>query len=183
MTQDQAALPAGPELDVLVAETVMGVNLVPPREAAMAHAAWNHIACTGPVFELRDGRKFHMPPGRELKQPEGCDDWNARYALYIAQQVGGEWEHEIAAVRDKPKPYSTDIAAAWEVFEKIPGLPGYDSVAIEHYKGRYAVIRQDSVYTYIGGLGGAPEFSTLAEADTAPLAICRAALAAIGMTV
>lgn len=58
---------------------------------------------------------------------------------------------------------STDIRAAWEVVEKLPGF------GMTH-------MRDGSWHVAFGG-GAFP-----ASADTAPLAICRAALAAIGAT-
>ncbi len=65
--------------------------------------------------------------------------------------------------------YSADIAAAWEVFERFTG------------DGRHPLVRYDGLrpegYPYwtvaISGHRG--------DADTAPLAICLAALAAVGI--
>lgn len=164
-------LEAGRELDALVAEKVMGVSLIPPREAAMVRVAGRHVCATGPEFELRDGRKFRMPPGRELKQPEGTDDWNARYFLFIAQQVGSEWDAQIAAERDIPSPFSTDIAAAWEVVEKLT------STTKQWFRFEQSCVTHEAIFSVEGAGGLDGEWR--AEAETAPLAICRAALQAV----
>ncbi len=61
-------------------------------------------------------------------------------------------------------PYSTDISAAWQVVEHLRQRLDW-SVTIEaKRKGGYSV-RTDAILAF--------------EADTAPLAICRAALAAV----
>ena len=60
--------------------------------------------------------------------------------------------------------YSTDIAAAWQVVEKMSKLY---HVEIENFDNGYGVTLDDYSQTWE------------AHADTAPLAICRAALLAV----
>lgn len=106
-------LEAGPELDALVAEKVMGwnVHFVEP--------------------ELRNGREHWRDP--------------VHNTLYLPSQ----WCP------------SGDIAAAWEVVEKVvPGPQGFNLYLSSAWQASFA--------------GGT------AVARTAPLAICRAALKAVG---
>lgn len=119
-------LEAGPELDALVAEKVMGWK-------------WERNA-TGTVSHL-------MPP-------------------HYVPKLGDE-------LFPHPK-FSTDIAAAWEVVEKLsqhfhlklnsPFVTGQPWFAGFTESG-------------VTGWNGVPDFT--AKGDTAPLAICRAALKAV----
>lgn len=72
-------------------------------------------------------------------------------------------------------PYSTSIAAAWEVVEKMFYL-GWD-LELQYFK------KNDKEYTVrvLFAEIGNQELSTLAFADTAPHAICLAALEAVGV--
>lgn len=67
--------------------------------------------------------------------------------------------------------FSTDIAAAWEVVEKVREL-GFDAIVVMHqdripYCQFVKPIDEDNIEEYLG------------TAETAPLAICRAALKAV----
>ncbi len=62
--------------------------------------------------------------------------------------------------------YSTDIAAAWQVVDKLHALSFYLEVGSAGWMARFANIS-----------------ATEASAATAPLAICLAALKAVGVTV
>ena len=112
-------LEAGPELDALVAEKVMGWRMI-RNDPLLSHTGWID----------GDGRK------------------RTRY---------------------DPPPYSTDIAAAWEVLEKFPWF------RIDNrgdYEGNQAFMVELS--------DDAKNLSGKMWAPTAPLAICRAALRAVG---
>lgn len=65
--------------------------------------------------------------------------------------------------------YSTDIAAAWQVMGKMQEFAP-DVCALILDGGSYVI-----------GEGSAFEFDVYAEADTAPMAICLAALKATGI--
>ena len=65
------------------------------------------------------------------------------------------------------KPYSKNIAAAWEVVEKL--LESGESVAVRQGQIPSGMIRQCCI-----------GFREGVEAETVPLAICRAALVAVG---
>lgn len=114
-------LPAGRELDALVAEKVMGWRRLP------------------------DTPEWGVPP-----------DYTTGGAL--------GW-----------RPYSTDIAAAWEVVEKL--REGWLEVNLDctafncANTVRCCVTKQGQQH---------PPFPLYADAKTAPLAICRAALRAVG---
>jgi hypothetical protein len=144
-TIDWRALPAGHELDLLVAERVMGWTWVETRVAGTNERARVFAA---PGATTDDGTWTRADVRRNRNAP------NARY--------------------------STDIAAAWKVVGemerrgfharlKTPFDPKSDKVAVEHHAG----------FTPHGmtGWNGLPDHRGFA--DTMPLAICRAALAAV----
>ena len=86
-----------------------------------------------------------------------------------------ECEHWYA---DDPDPYDTDISAAWEVMEKIRPESGWVEVKL---------LGADEACCYIwdyvdGDNGKQYDQVAYAAAPTAPLAICRAALAATEKT-
>ena len=155
------------KIDELVAEHVMGSTLVPPLGYRMAQVGWRYISCTGPVFELRTGERLPMPEGRSIPQPEGTDDWNSRYAWYVAKHLGDRIAAEVDAVRYTPKAYSSDIAAAWEVVEEMKHL---------HPRLSYC----DTTCSWSCTWQNLNEIIMVVE-DTAPLAICLAALKAKGI--
>lgn len=123
-------LEAGPELDTLIAERVMG---------------W----VVGPE-EYVHGHNMHVGSFERSWVGSKCD---GRTWL-----VGGF----------KP---STDIAAAWQVVEKLKGNPGDD---LKDWHWNPEIVWLDD------NRGWAVVFNEQeASAPTAPLAICRAALRAI----
>ena len=131
-------MPAGRELDALVAKKVMGWRIT----------AWND----GEPW----GNREVFPPFEPINGiPADCD--------CISHSEAGEPPH-----------YSTDIAAAWEVVEKMEACPYPHGAEI----GSAYV---DGLDGYIVAFGrGGPEPIDVAEfAVTAPLAICRAALKAV----
>ena len=67
--------------------------------------------------------------------------------------------------------YSTDIAAAWLVVETLQSGPHYKFVHIAVYDGQWSCWTEH--------VAGDPPIG-LCSADTAPLAICLAALKAVG---
>jgi hypothetical protein len=124
------------ELDYRLAE-LLGKCLIPPRELAMVKVGWEYIAITGPVFKLRTGESLPMPNGNKLRQPEGSDDWNDRYALYVAEYLGDRIKDEVDDIRIEPPHYSTDPAACAEMDEKMRER-GYNLLISCNYKGANA---------------------------------------------
>lgn len=166
-----AALEAGRELDALVAERVMGENLTPPRGWALSIIGAHETRVTGSQWQLRNGRTVRMPAGVELAQPEGTTDYNARYFAYAAEHGVDDLEAKVVRCRYQPKPYSTDISAAWEVVKKLRTDGWWAEIENRHDLDDWCVtLRQ---------FDGPPWGIALKVADTAPLAICRAALAAL----
>jgi hypothetical protein len=166
---------AGHELDALVAEKVMGLNLTPPRSYALAVVGANETSVTGKDWKMRNGRTVYMPSGDTLPQPEGMEEkYNARYFAYAAEHGVDDLEAKVAACRFPTKPYSTDIAAAWEVVEKL-GQDFYWEIW-RHPEGNYSA-RVDR-RTGDGGMGVRWFYQ---RGESAPYAICRAALAAMGV--
>jgi hypothetical protein len=118
MTAEQIdAMPAGREMDALVAEKVMGFVVMRHRDV--------------------DGQHIEHNPDELMRGPDGEAP---RYAYMVPV------DH-----------YSTDIAAAWEVVEKLVSEQGLH-------------LWWHNVWLVDFALSGAQ------RAETAPLAICRAAL-------
>jgi hypothetical protein len=171
-------------LDALVATRVMGDMLTIPRERAMAIVGATYTVVTGPTFTL-DVHGYDLtvrvPPGDSLPAHESDDNFNQRYFRHVVAELL-EYPNEIAALvardvescRLPPRPYSTDIAAAWEVLEKLIAMGGYPELS-RIFGGHEADWWRCEVrYAHASGVG-----RLLYEAaETAPLAICRAALTA-----
>ena len=117
MTREEIlSMSAGRELDALVAEKVMGIDLKPHRDVALAQIGWKYVSVTGPVFKLKTGDELALPNGRELRKPEGTDDWNARYTCKVGEFLAEKYPYiaqEVEDYRLEARPYSTDISAAW----------------------------------------------------------------------
>jgi len=120
-------------------------------------------------------------------------EWQANYgkqppdAFVMAEAASRQWAQEEGDYSPKecvkcgvtaygtaitPR-YSTDIAAAWEVVEKLqPNL--YLSLTVEQHEGR-----QYATAGFTGDRWVDPTQHFEAEAETAPLAICLAAVEAV----
>jgi hypothetical protein len=72
-------------------------------------------------------------------------------------------------------PYSSDITAAWKVFEAV----GEDWLVAREWAGPTSQEREWFVYKRADH--GSRELLVVASAPTAPLAICRAAMAEVGL--
>lgn len=143
-----SSVEAGRELDALIAEKVMG---------------WQRYGA------MRYGKPIVVMVAKH------SDCWN--YTRSQADAASGSWEPTNDPVTERLTPFSTDIAAAWQVVEKFRG----DKRLLFELRtaGRVGPM-VDELTTY------AARFIFLerdfSEAETAPLAICRAALAAVGGT-
>jgi hypothetical protein len=73
--------------------------------------------------------------------------------------------------------YSTDIAAAWQVVEKMQSVTPGGDIHIECLDGEWEVSTCHGAFTPLGADG----WRDFSAADTAPLAICRAALKAVSV--
>ncbi len=116
---------AGKELDVLVAEDVMGIDLTSDAsEEALARsvfsANWGSDGKGNGSFIWNDVKydKVPLPNG-------GYNEYgNAGYGLLLYKQRRDmPWKNDLEVHvknwRAKPKEYSTSISAAWEVVEKM----------------------------------------------------------------
>lgn len=129
-------IPAGPELDRLVAEKVMWWSWVKTHVPAGVNAFYDWQEASDYEGPDRRGKGF-------------CSPWHP----------------------------STNIAHAWEVVERMESL-GYEFFAghsVRQSSGKYFV--QFTATTPVNG----PREYVEKEASTMPLAICRAALAAMGV--
>lgn len=162
-SQDKAVsqMEAGRELDALVAEKVMGWKL--PDTATMRASAERVWAS--------------QPQVQYFYAPDGCDVGFTAVPKDDAAAVAG-FSQEGARFEPSVPRYSSEIAAAWPVLQKLAdGLARcyYAEVAeggIDANGGRAAHVR---LYRQ----GDDEAFVTVAAA-TAPEAICRAALLAVG---
>jgi hypothetical protein len=134
MTQDQAALPAGDALDVLIAEKVMGWT--------RGKGEWCQHWFDAEGKDLGDD---HATP-----EGAGCGDH------YWPDE---QWSP------------STDIRAAWEVVEKRLSTDGHFAF--------WPSVDGGMIIAFHGIRTWDSEPVWEVWGDTAPLAICRAALAAI----
>ena len=142
---DVSEMKAGRELDTLVAEKVMGLQLM----------RWTNHPTFEPVVIRGDGR---------------CN--RCGWPLFDNPEKGCTAENcSMRPMPDYPRipDYSTSIAAAWEVVEKVQL---FNSLALAQQDGTWekpwAVIEQGE------------DGDMISEAVTAPLAICLAALKAVG---
>lgn len=163
-------LKAGRELDALVAEKVFGW-------------VW-----------LRRIRHFPPPRGREFSRSLFIPDHQVK--PYTTSQ--GEVEN-VPAMGDEPidamncPNYSTDIATAWLVVEKlradgwlvsVKSMPPKASFIIEGSRSEYDAPSPDiligsGVVCELKWMGEDWRHSEFSKAETAPLSICAAALAAL----
>jgi len=167
-------LKAGRELDALVAEKVMGLRVAGRCCAVFVEgewsihpdsepAGWACYAGIEPVYARADC-DCAEPLVREYESPEKA----ALYAEIDAEREKrqsaaiAKTGHRTYCLRIVPN-YSTEIAAAWEVLEKI----GRATEIRWHPKAEQHVLVMIGVYDTPGGV---------AEAETVPLAICLAAL-------
>lgn len=129
----------GRELDALIAEKVMGLNVI---------EEW--------VFETRSA---------------ACPDGNYGCLVMHYEQVP-----------IKPKSYSTAISAAWEVVEKLSSgdLSGYGNRPIELCLKNYTKHPVWCEFWLTDDNAGDDESVWIAQGETAPHAICLAALKAVG---
>jgi hypothetical protein len=160
---------AGRELDALVAEKVMG------WEVERGYPCW----CSP-----EDGSwDAYEPPERD----EDWDDarWQRAQTRY-AERIAGEFCHSQPVrverfkwedtggdgLRRTPLAfYSTDISAAWEVVEKLTASGHLTGGVSKHLNGKYMAVFSEQ-------LGGGV-FAVSADCESAPLAICLAALKAV----
>ena len=170
---------AGRELDKLIAEKVMGLPNI-----EMMHLTYDP-ECDG-VDEFYPSS---VPLGRIsfYKTDDYCwrtDDERqrdqARSQEVNAPQADGIWRDPIMLAVDAhlvPR-YSTDIAAAWEVVEKL------NLLVMPIDEDDWMAGQLDSRYSYASAETGVIDgyIAFHAVADTAPLAICRAALKIAEMT-
>jgi hypothetical protein len=134
------------------------------------------VRYTGPVFLLDNGREVPMPHRDRLRQPEGSYRWNDRYYLHIAETLGDEIADEVEAYRTECAPYSTEIAAAWQIVQRM------------HDKGRHFLLMSThesglSIASFYLGPHDRADSSATEALENTPLAICRAALKALGVVV
>jgi hypothetical protein len=108
------------------------------------------------VAEVIMGQSLHVH--EPSKYGMFCEHCHANKS-YV--EFGTKWGRSIP-----PEHYSTDISAAWEVMDKEHPCGWFDGFALARYGSGYAIFRL---------LSRLKLSSLFVEADTAPLAICRAA--------
>lgn len=156
-------LHAGRELDALITEKVMG-RRVPSQEEmrAVAEADW----LRNPRQQFFDGSSALPPFGAFKAAPRDAE---------AAKQP---FSHDLAVFEINCPNYSTDIASAWKVVEKMEALgfwcqtqtPFGAIASLAAYDGYWAGFTPHGTT----GWNGTPDHWTCAE--TLALAICMAAL-------
>lgn len=173
MTEEQIRnMPAGPEMDGLVDELIFGID-----RRATEHQIREAISGLVPlgtnwpgedydyVIEV-DGIRWKLRLDRTQLTPEG--GWPATWMW--GQREGKPWqdalEKGVAAWRAHPRyPYSTDIAAAWQVVD-----------ACQYIRmSKYNVDGSDETVCWAVSAQLQYVYKE-AKGEAAPLAICRAAL-------
>lgn len=157
MTRDDIlAMPAGRELDALVAEKAMG---------------WRWWAWS--KNERDDDGKRRERVVRGLRGPEfpgpRWEEWAKDGGKVLRLADGSEQLERIQGFGDAMSlpiipEYSTDIAAAWKVALKVS----------DEYRLPFFCVKRLGKKKFQADLTGEPDF--VASGRTAPLAICRAAL-------
>ena len=105
-----------------------------------------------------------------------CKEYGNNAGWWYRPSMTPGVKHWGCATCSPPPEYSTDIAAAWEVVEKLaPDL--YVTIEDERHNSERFV----SCW-FRGDLWDNPNAEYLAQAGTVPLAICRAALKAVAST-
>lgn len=106
------------QLDREVATKVLGIDLKPHRDVALAVIGRRHTISTGPVFHLRTGDEVTIPHCDVLRSPAGARDYNNWYFCFVGEFLSAKYPDiaaEVENYRLAPKLYSADIAAAFEV--------------------------------------------------------------------
>lgn len=134
-----------------------------------------------------------MPAGREMDAliAEKVIRWEVFYGEYKGYELlddeiaqGYPPEEEVDGVPFEIPNYSTDIAAAWEVVEQMRNTPCKDG---DHYcfelfaTNKWAAVFKHHLGEMVPEEGFKDFEYFMATAETAPLAICRAALKAMGV--
>lgn len=157
----QGQLEAGRELDILVATTIMGWKRVGDED----HTRPLHTTETRKrprqaeeTIAVNDWESKGPHPRLEGRYPDG-DVW-VHYLCACAEDDGraGQDHHELPA-------YSTEMTEAWKVFEKMADRCLWRFVSSK-FSDTYRCLMRDK----------GDRWRTIAEASTAPLAICLCAL-------
>jgi len=150
-------MPAGREMDALVAEKVMGKTVF--WRKVLESYSWDH-----------EKKKADTPNYEQVP----VEDLGGAAVAYW--DVGCEYQYKLPII----KHYSANIAAAWEVVEKmrLTGREGYWRYGVEITM--FPSLVEVRLWTH--GFGVGKKGAQVTRAETAPLAICRAALKAVGVT-
>lgn len=159
LTREQIEnMPAGKEMDALVAELVMGGFVKYPEEWSKEKENWYWLH---PKAGVLVGRPYLLPQ--------------------ITKEAMGMYSHQYEAW--KP---SEDISAAWEVVEKINKMIYQKKLSYDYnYLTLDCLGFHDGYAASFDSNLNAEWYEDIenckfaAHADTAPLAICRAALIAV----
>lgn len=110
-----------------------------------------------------------MKPGRELDILVAARVFDVNEQSYLDMRLAELQRHALGHYH-----YSTDMSAAWTVFEKV--IERYPYAVIQHLPAMKGVREKEEFEVYEEARA---EFA-LGYGETAPLAICRAALGEFG---
>lgn len=157
---------AGREMDALIAEKVMRLTVFDVAPACQYEdGSW----------QVKRADSFDTEPHPIYLKECRCE--TIRNDSLLSQLIEGGLFGHYANCLDVVPFYSTDIAAAWQVVEKLE----YNwNLYRDMGKCGHEETQGDKLYRFIYSAPGMSMAGTTAE--TAPLAICRAALKAYGVT-
>lgn len=164
---------AGRELDALVAERIMGLQVLPE----FLHAKRYPTGDPPCLDSLQDARnEYGLGKHPFFVSPDcGCEDLDKTDPFELGDGGPHPWRdlprfHGHAALCPEFVPlYSTDIAAAWSVVERMREL-GW-RLNLDDFCFRYTALFSNSAGDHASAHGSL----------TAPYAICLAALRAVGV--
>lgn len=189
-TENPLELPAGRELDALVAEKIFGEQLSAETPAAIGRAVMSGFFSSSPKRDgpTEYGVKWNGTEYR-LTLDESCWNYggaqgNDGYGLWWWEHREGEpWqadvEAHVAKWRRSVPAYSTQIGAAWQVVEKLETATPTTLVQVTRKKAAECDDRM--MYEVEFRQCEKPWGIVTAFAESAPLAICRAALKSVGV--
>jgi hypothetical protein len=151
--EEIAALPAGPEFDELLG---VGLGIVPSEK-------WH-------IVDKTDGGSYI-----KFNTQQEATSYHAK--AQVEYPIGLLANGVVVLIRRWPA-FSADIAAAWQVVERLTA----DGWGHKHHVLSAAAEQPGWQWTFMRPGGGLGAGIAGAEADTAPLAICRAALLALAPT-
>jgi hypothetical protein len=133
--------------------------------------------------QMEAGRELDALVAEKVMGAEWDEQWAVGYSILkfredVRHLVTHDWACEKKQVNPACPHYSTDIAAAWLIVERLrPAEDTRYGVTIESDGAGWYCTVEDADVEWDD-----PAHTSVAYGETLPLAICRAALASVGAT-